>query len=141
SRPDAPGRAGLAPTTGSFPRVIQTTPEAEHGIIGRHEWVLCERNLSQINELIHVDVSLDRWSGEPETSPAGGSRAAPTERGPMVANEPGREGVQYLQAVADVMRHLADGTRLRLLLALAARGEQNVNQLCEALSAAQPAVS
>ena len=59
----------------------------------------------------------------------------------MVANEPGREGVQYLQAVADVMRHLADGTRLRLLLALAARGEQNVNQLCEALSAAQPAVS
>jgi DNA-binding transcriptional ArsR family regulator len=58
-----------------------------------------------------------------------------------VANEPGREGAQYLQAVADVMRHLADGTRLRLLLALAAGGEQNVNQLCDLLSAPQPAVS
>jgi DNA-binding transcriptional ArsR family regulator len=58
-----------------------------------------------------------------------------------VANEPGREGGHYLQAVADVMRHLADGTRLRLLLTLAVHGEQNVNQLCETLSAAQPAVS
>ena len=52
-----------------------------------------------------------------------------------------RDVARDLGAVADVMRHLADGTRVRLLLALAAGGEQNVAQLCLALPAPQPAVS
>jgi DNA-binding transcriptional ArsR family regulator len=58
-----------------------------------------------------------------------------------VASQLGRDAVQVVGVVAEAMRHLADGTRLRLLLTLAAGGEQNVAELCQALSAPQPAVS
>ena len=47
----------------------------------------------------------------------------------------------YLDDVAETLRHLCDGTRLRLLLMLATRGEQNVAQLCQALGMPQPTVS
>ena len=56
-------------------------------------------------------------------------------------NQPGRDVARDLGAVADMMRHLADPTRVKLLLALASEGEQNVAQLCQALAAPQPAVS
>jgi DNA-binding transcriptional ArsR family regulator len=46
-----------------------------------------------------------------------------------------------LQPVADVMRMLADGTRLKLLMMLASRGEINVTALCEGVAASQPTVS
>jgi DNA-binding transcriptional ArsR family regulator len=58
-----------------------------------------------------------------------------------VVNQPGRDVARDFGAVADVMRHLADPTRVKLLLALANQGEQNVAQLCQALAAPQPAVS
>jgi DNA-binding transcriptional ArsR family regulator len=58
-----------------------------------------------------------------------------------VVNQPARDVARDLVAVADVMRHLADPTRVRLLLALADGGEQNVAQLCQALAAPQPGVS
>ena len=58
-----------------------------------------------------------------------------------MASQAGRDGIPDFESVADVIRHLGDGTRLRLLLALAVTGEQSVARLCEALAAPQPAVS
>ena len=58
-----------------------------------------------------------------------------------MASESRREAVRDLQPVADLMRMLADGTRLKLLLILAERGESNVTDLCKSVGVVQPTVS
>jgi DNA-binding transcriptional ArsR family regulator len=98
-----------------------------------------ERKFRGFNELMRIDVSPD--GRRDDTNSPVRQRGPVNTEAPRVANQPGRNGTQYLQEVADVMRHLSDGTRLRILMVLAAREEQNVNQLCEALGAPQPAVS
>jgi DNA-binding transcriptional ArsR family regulator len=50
------------------------------------------------------------------------------------------EGLPPLDGVAEAIKPLADGTRLRLLMLLG-EGEANVGSLCARLKLAQPAVS
>jgi DNA-binding transcriptional ArsR family regulator len=46
-----------------------------------------------------------------------------------------------LADVADLFKVLGNRTRLRVLLALARRGEMNVGELCQAVGMRQPAMS
>ena len=56
----------------------------------------------------------------------------------MVAKRTARDA---LPTVERAMRALSDGTRIKLLLLLATRGEQNVTELGEGIRAGQPSVS
>jgi ArsR family transcriptional regulator len=58
-----------------------------------------------------------------------------------VAAQPRDDAARDLHPVADVMRILADATRLKLLMVLAAQGETHVTDLCQWVNAPQPMVS
>ena len=60
----------------------------------------------------------------------------PSKAGPAL-----KVSERTINGLKDIFRMLADESRLKILLALAAEGEMHVSALCELLQQSQPAVS